>query len=48
MLSLAFGDSWTYVQGEHGSQNFSFIGDRFNKEYSATELYFNKIKKNEV
>ncbi|KAI5304524.1 hypothetical protein KEM56_006406 [Ascosphaera pollenicola] len=45
---LAFGDSWTYVQGEHGSQNFSFIGDRFDTDYSPTELYFNKIKKNEV
>ncbi len=45
---IAFGDSYTYVQGTHGHQNFSFIGDQLNFSYDAQTLLSNKIVQNQV
>ncbi|KAE8372721.1 hypothetical protein BDV26DRAFT_285709 [Aspergillus bertholletiae] len=47
-IQLAFGDSYTYVQGTAGHQNYSFIGDRFNLEYNAQTLLNNKIVQNQT
>ena len=46
--SIAFGDSYTYVQGTHGHQNYSFIGDQLNFSYDAQTLLSNKIVQNQV
>lgn len=46
--SIAFGDSYTYVQGTHGHQNYSFIGDQLNFVYDAQTLLSNKIVQNQV
>lgn len=42
---IAFGDSYTYVQGTHGRQNFSFIGDYLagNFSYTPTDLLTDQI-----
>ncbi|KAH8599453.1 hypothetical protein B0O99DRAFT_738318 [Bisporella sp. PMI_857] len=40
---LAFGDSYTYVQGTFGHQNYSFIGDALNYSFTPTQLLSNKI-----
>lgn len=45
---LAFGDSYTYVQGTYGLQNYSFIGDAFNYSYTPSELLSNTIVQNQV
>ncbi|KAF9893878.1 hypothetical protein FE257_010048 [Aspergillus nanangensis] len=45
---LAFGDSYTYVQGTHGYPNFSFIGDQLNFAYDAKTLLTNKIVQNQT
>ncbi|TKA29779.1 hypothetical protein B0A50_03143 [Salinomyces thailandicus] len=45
---IAFGDSYTYVQGTHGHQNFSFIGDALNPSYTARELLSNRIVQNQT
>ncbi|KAI2670530.1 CAZyme family CE16 [Penicillium roqueforti] len=45
---IAFGDSYTYVQGTIGHQNFSFIGDQFNLAYDAEALLSNKIVQNQT
>ncbi|KAI5293759.1 hypothetical protein KEM52_005249 [Ascosphaera acerosa] len=45
---LAFGDSWTYVQGQRGARNFSFIGDRYDTDFSPLDLFSNRIERNEV
>jgi hypothetical protein len=46
--SIAFGDSYTYVQGTHGHQNYSFIADQLNFSYDAETLLSNKIVQNQV
>lgn len=48
MNSLAFGDSYTFVQGTHGHQNFSFIGDYLpqNFAYTPQDLLSNRIVQN--
>jgi hypothetical protein len=46
--SIAFGDSYTYVQGTHGHQNYSFIGDQLDFSYDAQTLLSNKIVQNQV
>lgn len=46
--SIAFGDSYTYVQGTHGHQNYSFIGDQLDFSYDAKTLLSNKIVQNQV
>jgi hypothetical protein len=45
---IAFGDSYTYVQGTHGHQNYSFIADQLNFSYDAETLLSNKIMQNQV
>ncbi|KAK2615502.1 hypothetical protein N8I77_002252 [Diaporthe amygdali] len=45
---IAFGDSYTYVQGVQGHQNYSFIGDYLlgNFAYDAETLLTNQIVQN--
>ncbi|KAF2087473.1 carbohydrate esterase family 16 protein [Saccharata proteae CBS 121410] len=43
---LAFGDSYTFVQGTQGLWNFSFISDAFNYSYTPEQLLTDKIVKN--
>jgi hypothetical protein len=45
---LAFGDSYTYVQGTAGRQNYSFIGDVQNFAFTPETLLSNKIVQNQV
>jgi len=45
---LAFGDSYTYVQGTAGVQNFSFIGDAQNFSFTPEELLSNEIVQNQI
>lgn len=45
---IAFGDSYTYVQGTHGHQNYSFIGDALNLAYTPQELLSNRIVQNQT
>lgn len=45
---LAFGDSYTFVQGTEGNKDFSFIGDNLNFSYTKEKLYGDKIVKNQV
>lgn len=40
---LAFGDSYTYVQGTMGHANFSFWGDRFNLNITEEQAHENEI-----
>ncbi|KAE8418721.1 hypothetical protein BDV36DRAFT_308434 [Aspergillus pseudocaelatus] len=47
-IQLAFGDSYTYVQGTEGHQNYSFIGDQLNLEYDAQTLLTNRIVHNQT
>jgi hypothetical protein len=46
--SLAFGDSYTYVQGTGGLQNYSFIGDLQNFTYTPQQLLTDEIVQNQV
>ncbi|PQE05234.1 lysophospholipase A protein [Rutstroemia sp. NJR-2017a BBW] len=45
---LAFGDSYTYVQGTYGRQNYSFIGDLQDFSYTPEELMSNEIIQNQL
>ncbi|KAJ9618252.1 hypothetical protein H2203_009168 [Taxawa tesnikishii (nom. ined.)] len=45
---IAFGDSYTYVQGTQGRQNFSFIGDYLDISYTPEQLLSNKIVQNQT
>ncbi len=45
---LAFGDSYTYVQGALGRQNYSFIGDNLQPAYTASQLLSNPIIQNQT
>ncbi|KAK4561754.1 hypothetical protein LTR86_004433 [Recurvomyces mirabilis] len=45
---VAFGDSYTYVQGTHGHQNYSFIGDASNLAFTPTDLLSNRIVQNQT
>ena len=45
---LAFGDSYTFVQGTLGRDNFSFIGDAFNYSYTPTQLFLDEIVQNQT
>ncbi|CAE7186686.1 hypothetical protein P3342_008588 [Pyrenophora teres f. teres] len=40
---LAFGDSYTYIQGIHGHQNYSFIHDNLNLAFTPAQLFTNRI-----
>lgn len=43
---LAFGDSYTYVQGTLGHTNYTFIGDAFNLSFTPSKLFSNRIVQN--
>lgn len=43
---LAFGDSYTYVQGTLGHKNYTFIGDAFNLSFTPSKLFSNRIVQN--
>lgn len=43
---IAFGDSYTYVQGTLGHQNYSFIGDELNLAFTPDQLFSNHIVQN--
>ncbi|KAG4031724.1 hypothetical protein MFRU_008g00860 [Monilinia fructicola] len=45
---LAFGDSYTYVQGTYGLQNYSFIGDLRNFSYTPAQILSNEIIQNQI
>ncbi|TVY49435.1 Acetylesterase [Lachnellula cervina] len=46
--SLAFGDSYTYVQGTYGRQNYSFIGDLQNYSFTPEKLLSDEIVQNQT
>lgn len=48
VISLAFGDSYTYVQGTRGRQNYSFIGDEHDNSFTPSELLSDEIVQNQV
>ncbi|KAI4741559.1 lysophospholipase A [Aureobasidium sp. EXF-12298] len=45
---LAFGDSYTYVQGTAGRQNSTFIGDYFNFSFTEDKLLNDQIVQNQT
>lgn len=45
---ITFGDSYTYVQGTHGLQNFSFIHDSLHLPFTPEELLSNQIVQNQT
>ena len=45
---LAFGDSYTYVQGTAGLQNFSFIGDYLDLSFTPDTLLSDRIVQNQT
>ncbi|CBF70544.1 SGNH/GDSL hydrolase family protein [Aspergillus nidulans FGSC A4] len=45
---IAFGDSYTFIQGTHGYPNYSFIGDQLNYAYDARTLLTDKIVQNQT
>ncbi|KAL9108002.1 MAG: hypothetical protein Q9227_007217 [Pyrenula ochraceoflavens] len=45
---LVFGDSYSYVQGTSGRQNYSFIGDAFNYSFTPSELLSDSIVQNQI
>ena len=45
---LAFGDSYTYVQGTLGRQNYSFIGDALSPSFTSSQLLSDAIVQNQI
>ena len=45
---ITFGDSYTYVQGTNGHQNYSFIGDAFSLGFDAVDLLSDRIVQNQT
>ncbi|KAH8687445.1 hypothetical protein BGZ60DRAFT_393605 [Tricladium varicosporioides] len=45
---LAFGDSYTFVHGTAGRENYSFIGDEFNFGFTPAQLLTNEIVQNQT
>ena len=43
---VAFGDSYTYVQGTLGHVNYTFIGDEFNFSFTPKQLFSDRIVQN--
>lgn len=43
---IAFGDSYTYVQGLKGHPNYTYIGDNFDISFTPAELFDNRIVQN--
>jgi hypothetical protein len=44
---IAFGDSYTYVQGVSGHPNYTYIGDNFKLSFTSAELFSNRIIQNQ-
>jgi hypothetical protein len=44
---IAFGDSYTYVQGVLGHPNYTYIGDNFKLGFTPAELFSNRIVQNQ-
>ena len=45
---ITFGDSYTYIQGTHGHQNYSFIGDLEHFSYTPEKLLSDRIVQNQT
>lgn len=45
---IAFGDSYSYVQGLLGHPNYTYIGDNFNPSFTPAELFSNRIVQNQT
>lgn len=45
---IAFGDSYTYVQGLLGHTNYTYIGDNFNLAFTPQQLFSNRIVQNQT
>ncbi|TKX24281.1 hypothetical protein C1H76_3383 [Elsinoe australis] len=45
---LAFGDSYTFVRGTYGRENYSFIADALNPTYTPVQLENNYIIQNQT
>lgn len=45
---IAFGDSYTYVQGTLGRTNYTYIGDNFNLTFTPAKLFSNRILQNQT
>ncbi|KAI8933253.1 hypothetical protein NX059_009884 [Plenodomus lindquistii] len=45
---IAFGDSYTYVQGTLGRANYTYIGDAFNLTFTPQKLFSNRIVQNQT
>lgn len=45
---IAFGDSYTYVQGTRGYVNLTFIGSQLDLSYTPQELLTDLIVQNQV
>lgn len=45
---IAFGDSYTYVQGTLGRTNYTFIGDNFDFVFTPEKLFSNRIVQNQT
>lgn len=43
---IAFGDSYTFVQGLQGHPNYTYIGDNFDISFTPSELFDNRIVQN--
>lgn len=43
---IAFGDSYTYVQGLQGRRNYTYINDNFDLSFTPAELFSNRIVQN--
>lgn len=44
---IAFGDSYTFVQGTLGHVNYTYIGDAFNLSFTPSQLFSNRIVLNQ-
>ena len=45
---LAFGDSYTYVQGLLGHPNYTYIGNNFDISFTPEKLFSNRIVQNQT
>ncbi|KAH8731992.1 lysophospholipase-like protein A [Phaeosphaeriaceae sp. PMI808] len=45
---IAFGDSYTYVQGSLGHTNYTYMGDNFNISFTPEKLFSNRIVLNQT
>lgn len=43
---IAFGDSYTFVQGLQGHPNYTYIGDNFDISFTPADLFSNRIVQN--